>query len=47
MHAANTSSLKRVFNVVMDNTYTADDIFIMLEFLFYFVIVPFGDAIFC
>ena len=34
LHERKGTSLKHVFNVVMDNTYTAGDIFIMLEFLF-------------
>ena len=44
-HERKGTSLKHVFNVVMDNTYTAGDI--MLEFLFYIFFVPFGDVIFC
>ena len=47
LHERKRTSLKHIFNVVMDNTYTAGDIFIMLEYLFCIIFVLFGDVIFC
>ena len=47
LHERKSISLKHIFNIVMDNTYTVGDIFVMLEFLFHIIFVPFGDVIFC
>ena len=42
LHERKDTSLRHVSNGVRDNMYTTGDTFIMLEFLFYIIFVPFG-----
>ena len=44
LHEKKGTSLKHVFSGVRDNMYTAGGIFIILEFLFYIIFVPYGGV---